>query len=121
MLLLDQFPRQICRDSAMAFRGDGQALALSQKTLAGGWVAAVTQPARCQFWLMALIHAEDLAIQEAVIPLFLQSQTNEPPGSPAATAMGSPALVASPIATGCWDVRPAARNGPSCGPQGSGF
>jgi uncharacterized protein (DUF924 family) len=30
VLLLHQFPRQIWRDSAMAFRGDGQALALSQ-------------------------------------------------------------------------------------------
>ena len=43
MLLLDQFPRQIWRDSAMAFGGAGRALALSQQTLAGGWVAAVTQ------------------------------------------------------------------------------
>jgi uncharacterized protein (DUF924 family) len=37
MLLLDQFPRQIWRDSAMAFSGDGQALALSQKALNEGW------------------------------------------------------------------------------------
>lgn len=72
VLLLDQFPRQIWRDSAMAFSGDGQALALSQKALAEGWVAAETEPARRQFWLMPLMHAEDLAIQEAAIPLFQQ-------------------------------------------------
>jgi len=29
VLLLDRFPHQIWRDSAMAFRGDGQALALN--------------------------------------------------------------------------------------------
>jgi len=72
MLLLDQFPRQIWRNSAMAFSGDGQALALSQKALAEGWVAAETEPARRQFWLMPQMHAEDLAIQEAAIPLFQQ-------------------------------------------------
>ena len=33
VLLLDQFPRQIWRDTAMAFAGDPQALALSQMPL----------------------------------------------------------------------------------------
>ena len=56
----------------MAFSGDGQALALSKKALAEGWVAAETEPARRQFWLMPQMHAEDFAIQEAAIPLFQQ-------------------------------------------------
>ncbi len=72
VLLLDQFPRQIWRDSAMAFSGDGQALALSQKAVAQGWVAAEAEAARRQFWLMPLMHAEDLEIQELSIPLFQQ-------------------------------------------------
>ncbi len=72
VLLLDQFPRQIWRDSAMAFSGDDQALALSQKALVKGWVAAEVEQARRQFWLMPQMHAEDLAIQESAIPLFQQ-------------------------------------------------
>ncbi|MFZ9851195.1 MAG: DUF924 family protein, partial [Vulcanococcus sp.] len=55
---------------AQAFAGDGQALALSQRAVASGWVAAEPEQARRQFWLMPLMHAEDLAIQEAALPLF---------------------------------------------------
>ena len=72
VLLLDQFPRQIWRDSAIAFSGNDQALCLSQKALAEGWVAAEAEQARRQFWLMPQMHAEDLAIQEAAIHLFQQ-------------------------------------------------
>ena len=72
VLLLDQFPRQIWRGSAMAFSGDGAALALSQSSVANGWVAAETDQARRQFWLMPLMHAEDLAVQQAAGPLFEQ-------------------------------------------------
>ncbi len=70
VLVLDQFPRQIWRDTAMAFAGDGQALALSQAALEQGWVDSEPQQARRQFWLMPLMHSEDLAVQEAAIPLF---------------------------------------------------
>jgi uncharacterized protein (TIGR00106 family) len=38
MLLLDQFPCQIWRDTAMAFAGDPQALALSLKAVELGWL-----------------------------------------------------------------------------------
>jgi len=70
VLLLDQFPRQIWRDTAMAFAGDPQALALSLKAVELGWLEAETEPARRQFWLMPQMHAEDLAVQEAALPLF---------------------------------------------------
>ncbi|MCP9878095.1 DUF924 family protein [Cyanobium sp. A2C-AMD] len=70
VLLLDQFPRQIWRDTAMAFAGDPQALALSQKAVELGWVAAESAQARRQFWLMPLMHAEELAVQEAALTLF---------------------------------------------------
>jgi uncharacterized protein (DUF924 family) len=70
VLLLDQFPRQIWRETAMAFAGDGQALALSQAAMEQGWVAAESEQARRQFWLMPHMHAEDLAVQEAALPLF---------------------------------------------------
>jgi uncharacterized protein (DUF924 family) len=70
VLLLDQFPRQIWRDTAMAFAGDPQALALSQKAVELGWLEAEPEQARRQFWLMPLMHSEDLAVQEAALPLF---------------------------------------------------
>jgi uncharacterized protein (DUF924 family) len=72
VLLLDQFSRQIWRGSAMAFAGDGQALALSQAAEELGWVAAEPEQARRQFWLMPQMHSEDLAVQEAALPLFVR-------------------------------------------------
>ena len=54
----------------MAFAGDGQALALSQQALKWGWVEAEPEQPRRQFWLMPLMHSEDLAVQEASLPLF---------------------------------------------------
>ena len=70
VLLLDQFPRQIWRDSAMAFAGDPQALALSQKAVELGWLETEPEQGRRQFWLMPLMHSEELAVQEAALPLF---------------------------------------------------
>ena len=70
VLLLDQFPRQIWRGTAQAFAGDAQALALSQRAVACGWLAAEPEPARRQFWLMPQMHSEDLAVQTASLPLF---------------------------------------------------
>ena len=70
VLLLDQFPRQIWRDSAMAFTGDCQAQALSLKAVELGWLETEPEQARRQFWLMPLMHSEDLAVQEGALPLF---------------------------------------------------
>jgi hypothetical protein len=46
VLLLDQFPRQIWRDTAMAFAGDSQALALSLRAVERGWLEAEPEKAR---------------------------------------------------------------------------
>ncbi|MEB3264209.1 MAG: DUF924 family protein [Synechococcus sp.] len=70
VLLLDQFPRQIWRDTARAFAGDPQALALSLRAETQGWIAAEAEADRRAFWLMPRMHSEDLAIQEAAVPLF---------------------------------------------------
>ena len=70
VLLLDQFPRQIWRDTAMAFAGDPQALALSLKAVERGWLETEPEQARRQFWLMPLMHSEVIAVQEAALPLF---------------------------------------------------
>jgi uncharacterized protein (DUF924 family) len=70
VLLLDQFPRQIWRDTAMAFAGDPQAVALSLQAVELSWLVAEAEHARRQFWLMPLMHSEDLRVQEAALPLF---------------------------------------------------
>jgi uncharacterized protein (DUF924 family) len=70
LLVLDQFPRQIWRDQARAFAGDRQAQALTLRALEAGWVEAEPAPERRPFWLMPLMHSEDLAVQELGLPLF---------------------------------------------------
>ncbi len=72
LLVLDQFPRQIWRDEARAFAGDTQAQALTLRALEAGWVATEPAPERRPFWLMPLMHSEDLALQELGLPLFKQ-------------------------------------------------
>ena len=70
VLLLDQYPRQIWRNTARAFAGDPQALALSLGAVERGWLAAEAAPPRRQFWLMPLMHSEELAVHEQALPLF---------------------------------------------------
>ena len=70
VLLLDQCPRQIWRDTAHAFAGDAQACALSLAAVERGWLASEAARPRRQFWLMPLMHSEELAVQEQALPLF---------------------------------------------------
>jgi uncharacterized protein (DUF924 family) len=70
VLVLDQFPRQIWRDQARAFAGDGRAQGLTLQALEAGWIAAEPIPARRQFWLMPLLHSEDRLLQEQAVTLF---------------------------------------------------
>ena len=99
ILLLDQMPRNIWRGKPESFIGDAKALALSQagvargdadtllamgKKLAASQKHASPPPAtdeageevfaveymRVTFLLMPMMHSEDLAIQDASLPLF---------------------------------------------------
>ena len=69
VLLLDQFTRQIWRGEAKAFAGDPQALKLSLDALERGCIAAEPQRPRRQFWLMPLLHSEDISVVAKAIPL----------------------------------------------------
>ena len=71
ILLLDQFTRNIYRDSPRAFSGDEMALALSLRCIDRDYLAH-ENPAWRQFMLMPMMHSEDLAIQERSLPLFEQ-------------------------------------------------
>ena len=70
VLLLDQFPRNIWRNTARAFSGDLQALEMSFRAEQQGWIAAESSRPRLQFWLMPRLHSEDLAVQTQALPLF---------------------------------------------------
>ena len=74
ILLLDQFTRNIYRDTPRAFSGDEMALALSLRCLDRGFIAHETQTWR-QFMLMPMMHCEELEIQDRSIPLF-EEHTN---------------------------------------------
>ena len=70
IILLDQFTRNIFRDTPQAFAGDDMALALSQTGVERGYLDAFEDPFWRQFLLMPMMHAEDLQVQEKSLPLF---------------------------------------------------
>jgi uncharacterized protein (DUF924 family) len=76
ILLLDQMTRNIFRNQPRAFAGDEFALSLSLKGQAAGWIAAAKTLPERQFWLMPMMHSEDLAVQDSSLPLF-EKLTNE--------------------------------------------
>ena len=69
ILVLDQFTRNIFRDNARAFSGDNMALILSLRCVECDYIAHPDENWR-RFMLMPMMHSEDLAIQEASLPLF---------------------------------------------------
>ena len=69
IIVLDQFTRNIFRQSARAFSGDEMALALSLRCVDRKYLQTATT-SHCQFMLMPMMHSEILEIQEAALPLF---------------------------------------------------
>ncbi|SMQ85262.1 Uncharacterized conserved protein, DUF924 family [Devosia lucknowensis] len=69
LVLLDQFSRQLHRDSPVAFAQDKMALALAQEAVAGGHDMAV-EHAWAVFFYMPYMHAESLVVQEEGVRLF---------------------------------------------------
>ena len=69
IILLDQFPRNIYRNSAKAFAADPKALALAKDVVARGVDAEV--PADARTWLyLPFEHSEDMADQQRCMDLF---------------------------------------------------
>ena len=69
ILLLDQLPRMIFRDTPRAFAGDALARRLVQQGLARGWDQQLA-PIQRVFVYLVLEHAEDLALQDQALQLF---------------------------------------------------
>lgn len=79
VILLDQFPRNLHRDSPHAFAHDDRARACTEAGLARGLEAGLT-PVERWFLVMPLMHAEDEAAQERCCDLLagLVAETDGP-------------------------------------------
>ena len=71
ILLFDQVPRNIYRDTALAFAYDPLALALAKHCIGKGWDEGLPDAQR-QFVAMPLMHSENIADQEASLAYFAQ-------------------------------------------------
>lgn len=69
LLLLDQLPRMIFRDTPRAFAGDSLARPLALHGLTQGWDQQL-RPIQRVFVYLVLEHAEDLALQNQAAQLF---------------------------------------------------
>ena len=69
ILLLDQFTRNVFRDSPRAFAGDAPAQAAARAMVDGGR-DRLLPPAKRWFAYMPFEHAEDIALQERSVALF---------------------------------------------------
>jgi uncharacterized protein (DUF924 family) len=69
VLLFDQFPRNMFRDSARAFATDAQARAAASRAIARGFDQE-TEEAFRKFFYMPFMHSEFLADQDRCVQLF---------------------------------------------------
>ena len=69
IIVLDQFSRNMFRDSAQAFAHDTMSLTLSQEAIACGADQALT-PVQRSFLYMPFMHSESLEIHEVAVELF---------------------------------------------------
>ena len=72
IIILDQFSRNMYRDTPRAFAQDGMALALAQEAVAHGADQALS-PAQRSFLYMPYMHSESLRIHQAAEALYRQN------------------------------------------------
>jgi uncharacterized protein (DUF924 family) len=70
IILTDQFPRNMFRDSATAFASDPLARAAAKAAIGRGWDMKIDEPAR-QFFYMPLMHSENLSDQDRCVRLMM--------------------------------------------------
>jgi len=68
IILMDQFPRNMFRDSGQAFSTDAEALAAAKAAIDKGWDLRIDEPAR-QFFYLPLMHSENLCDQDRCVRL----------------------------------------------------
>jgi len=69
VIVLDQFSRNMFRNSAQAFAQDSLALALSQQAIASRFDTEMTKDER-MFLYMPFMHSESKVVHAAAVPLF---------------------------------------------------
>ncbi len=69
IIILDQFSRNMFRDSPLAFANDSLALALAQEAVSAGADQAM-MPVQRSFFYMPYMHSESLKIHEVAVDLF---------------------------------------------------
>lgn len=72
ILVLDQFPRNIYRNTPAAFAQDAMALALAQEAVAAGVLVEISSMDERNFILMPYMHSESKLIHQQAEPLFKQ-------------------------------------------------
>jgi len=68
IILVDQFARNMFRDTPRSFSGDRMARAAAKAAIARGWDMRIDEPAR-QFFYMPLVHSECLVDQDRAVRL----------------------------------------------------
>lgn len=71
VIILDQFSRNLHRDSDQAFAQDGLALALAQEAVSLG-VAAQLPPAQRAFLYLPFMHSESAVVHQRALELFAE-------------------------------------------------
>jgi len=79
IVVLDQFPRNLHRESARAFAFDAYAAAAAQAAVAAGFDAQLA-PLEAVFVYLPFEHAEDPALQARSVSLFTALDRRAPPG-----------------------------------------
>lgn len=80
IVLLDQFPRNIWRDTPQAFSGDAVAVAAAQRAVDAGHDQVVS-PVERAFFYLPFEHAEDAAMQQRSVDLFTALEAVHPPSA----------------------------------------
>ena len=68
IILTDQFPRNMFRDTAQAFASDRHARAACKVAVTRDWDQRISEPAR-QFFYLPLMHSENLVDQDRAVRL----------------------------------------------------
>lgn len=71
IVLLDQFSRNMFRDTKKAFSSDAIALAAAKQAIHRGWDLKIDAPAR-QFFYLPLMHSENLCDQDRCVRLMME-------------------------------------------------
>ena len=77
IILLDQFPRNMFRDSPRAFATDGRALIVAKHALDEHF-DRLLEPAKRKFLYLPFEHAEDIEMQKRSVDLFASMKKDDP-------------------------------------------